>query len=156
MRFLGYLDATLDHEAIDSEGYVLTGDLGVVDQKGQLWVTGRKKDIIIRKGENISAREVEDVLVSHPRIREVAVVGLPDPERGERCCAFVVPTTPGDPLDVADLLEHCQAAGLMTLKTPEQVENLAELPVNPTGKVMKALLRERFANKRDERVTSNC
>jgi acyl-CoA synthetase (AMP-forming)/AMP-acid ligase II len=144
MRFLGYLDSRLDRDAIDAEGYVLTGDLGVLDAAGQLRVTGRKKDMIIRKGENISAREVEDVLVLHPRIREVAVVGLPDRERGERCCAVVVPVSPGDRLSVDEVLEYCLDAGLMKIKIPEQVEMLSELPVNETGKVLKALLRERL------------
>jgi acyl-CoA synthetase (AMP-forming)/AMP-acid ligase II len=154
MRFLGYLDAKLDAEAIDAEGYVLTGDLGVLDAAGQLRVTGRKKDVIIRKGENISAREVEDVLVLHPRIREVAVVGLPDPERGERCCAVVVPVAGGDRLGVADLLEHCLAAGLMKIKIPEQVEMVSQLPVNETGKVLKAVLRERLASRQETDAAS--
>ena len=144
MRFLGYLDSRLDREAIDAEGFVRTGDLGVLDAHGQLRVTGRKKDIIIRKGENISAKEIEDLLVHHPKVREVAVVGLPDATRGERCCAIVVLVDPSTPLTLAEVRDHCLAAGLMKLKMPEQVECVDALPTNSTGKVQKALLRSRF------------
>ena len=144
MQFLGYLDSRLDAETIDHEGFVRTGDLGVLDAAGQLRVTGRRKDVIIRKGENISAKEVEDVLVEHPKVREVAVIGLPDAERGERGCAVVVPADPSDPLTLDDVRRHCLSMGLMKIKTPEQVECVAALPVNATGKVQKALLRARF------------
>ena len=145
MRFKGYLDASLDAEAIDDEGWVRTGDLGRLDERGQLRVTGRKKDIIIRKGENISAREIEDLLALHPRVREVAVIGLPDAERGERCCAVVVTRDGAAPLTLDEIGTHCLAAGLMKIKLPEQVEHVDALPVNTTGKVLKAALRARFA-----------
>ncbi|MBW2268497.1 MAG: acyl--CoA ligase [Deltaproteobacteria bacterium] len=147
MQFLGYLDSRLDAEAIDEEGFVRTGDLGVLDAAGQLRVTGRRKDVIIRKGENISAKEVEDLLVEHPKVREVAVIGLPDPERGERCCAVVVLVDPSDPLTLGDVGRHCLSAGLMKIKIPEQVECVAALPHNSTGKVQKALLRAEFGQK---------
>ena len=101
MLFLGYLDESLDSEALDDEGWLRTGDLGRMDQAGQLVVTGRLKDIIIRKGENISAKEIEDVLVRHPSIADVAVIGLPDDERGERACAVVALTDSSPALDAA-------------------------------------------------------
>ncbi|MGH2785528.1 MAG: AMP-binding protein, partial [Actinomycetota bacterium] len=90
----GYLDSALDTDAFDDEGWFRTGDLGRLDADGNVTITGRLKDIIIRKGENISAKELEDLLFTHPQVGDVAVVGLPDPESGERACAVVV-TAPG-------------------------------------------------------------
>ena len=82
--FLGYVDESLNADAFDADGFLHTGDLGRLDDDGYLVITGRLKDIIIRKGENISAKELEDVLYAHPKIADVSVIGLPDPERGER------------------------------------------------------------------------
>jgi acyl-CoA synthetase (AMP-forming)/AMP-acid ligase II len=144
MLFLGYLDESLDADALTADGWLRTGDLGRMDERGQLTVTGRLKDIIIRKGENISAKEVEDVLIEHPGVRDVAVVGLPDDERGERCCAVVVAMDPARPPTLAALVEHCITAGLMRQKIPEQLELLDALPYNSTGKVLKADLRKRY------------
>ena len=87
--FRGYLDSALDAEAFDEEGFFRTGDLGNQDADGFIAITGRLKDVIIRKGENISAKEVEDLLYTHPKVADVAVIGLPDPKLGERCCAVV-------------------------------------------------------------------
>ena len=78
---LGYLDASLDADAFDDEGYFRTGDLGTLDADGYVTITGRLKDVIIRKGENISAKEVEDLLYTHPKVADVAVIGLPDPSQ---------------------------------------------------------------------------
>jgi acyl-CoA synthetase (AMP-forming)/AMP-acid ligase II len=144
MLFLGYLDSSLDADALTADGWLRTGDLGRMDGRGQLTVTGRLKDVIIRKGENISAKEVEDVLVHHPAVRDVAVIGLPDDERGERCCAIVVPADPEQPPTLADFVRHCTAAGLMRQKIPEQLEIVESLPYNSTGKVLKADLRKRY------------
>ena len=83
----GYLDASLDAAAFDEHGYFRTGDLGCIDAEGYVVITGRLKDVIIRKGENIPAKEVEDLLYTHPKVAEVAVIGLPDAKTGERCCA---------------------------------------------------------------------
>jgi acyl-CoA synthetase (AMP-forming)/AMP-acid ligase II len=144
MLFLGYLDETLDADALTDDHWLRTGDLGRMDRRGQLTVTGRLKDVIIRKGENISAKEVEDVLVHLASVRDVAVIGLADDERGERCCAVVVPVNPDCPPTLADLVAHCIAAGLMRQKIPEQIEILDALPYNSTGKVLKADLRKRY------------
>ena len=144
MLFLGYLDESLDAAALTDDGWLRTGDLGRMDARGQLTVTGRLKDIIIRKGENISAKEVEDVLVDLPGVRDVTVIGLPDDERGERCCAVIVPLDPEHPPTLADLVAHCVAAGLMRQKIPEQLELVEALPYNLTGKVLKADLRKRY------------
>ena len=87
--FHGYIDPPLDAAAFDEQGYFRTGDLGVSTPRGYVTITGRLKDVIIRKGENISAKEVEDLLYEHPMVANVAVIGLPDKRSGERVCAVV-------------------------------------------------------------------
>ncbi len=147
----GYVDPALDAEAFTADGWFRTGDLGVVDAEGYVSVTGRLKDVIIRKGENISAKEIEDVLHAHPKVAEVAVVGLPDDERGERACAVVVGR--GDePLTLAELTDHLATSGLARHKFPEQLELVDSLPRNPTGKVLKRDLRHRFAHPGERRT----
>jgi len=136
----GYLDARLDAEAFDGDGFFRTGDLGRLDAEGFLSVTGRLKEIIIRNGENISAKEIEDLLYAHPKIAEAAVIGLPDPRTGERCCAVVVPE-PGAALDLAEVVRHCERAGLARQKLPELLELVERLPRNASGKVLKHELR---------------
>ena len=140
----GYLDASLDSEAFDEDGWFKTGDLGRVDADGMVTITGRVKDIIIRNMENISAKEVEDLLFTHPAIADVAVIGLPDPKTGERVCAVVVPADPAAPVAFADLVAFCREQGLMTQKLPERLEIVDALPRNPTGKVLKFELKDRF------------
>jgi cyclohexanecarboxylate-CoA ligase len=140
----GYLDPALDAEAFDGDGWFRTGDLGTVDGEGHVTITGRLKDVIIRKGENISAKEVEDLLFTHPKVADVAVVGLRDAERGERACAVVV-TAPGqEDVSLPEVSEHLQAAGLITRKLPEQLEIVDALPRNPAGKILKFELQQRF------------
>jgi cyclohexanecarboxylate-CoA ligase len=141
--FRGYLDARLDAAAFDADGFFRTGDLGRVDAHGCVVVTGRTKDVIIRKGENISAKEVEDLLYTHPRVVDVAVIGLPDPALGERCCAVVA--CAGDALGFDEMVAFLAGQGLMRQKIPEQLEVLAEVPRNAAGKIQKQLLRDRFA-----------
>lgn len=146
MVFRGYLDSSLDGDAFDVDGWFRTGDLGTQDREGFLTITGRLKDVIIRKGENISAKEVEDLLFTHPGIADVAVVGLPDPEAGERACAIVVPKDADAPPTLADIFDFCTDAGLMTQKVPEQLEIVDVLPRNPTGKVLKHELRKQYGS----------
>jgi acyl-CoA synthetase (AMP-forming)/AMP-acid ligase II len=141
----GYLDGKLDAEAFDTDGFFRTGDLGRLDAQGFLSVTGRLKEIIIRNGENISAKEIEDVLYAHPKIAEAAVIGLPDARTGERCCALVVPE-PGAALDLAEVVRHCSASGLARQKLPEQLELMERLPRNASGKVLKHELRRALAD----------
>jgi cyclohexanecarboxylate-CoA ligase len=136
---VGYLHAEDEADSFDDEGYFRTGDLGRWDGDC-LVVTGRAKDIIIRNGENISPKEVEDILVCHPGIAEVAVVGLPDVRTGERACAVVVPTTEPGP-DVADLREFLEAHGVARFKIPERVAIWDALPKNDAGKVLKHQIR---------------
>jgi acyl-CoA synthetase (AMP-forming)/AMP-acid ligase II len=141
----GYLDASLDADAFDEEGYFRTGDLGRFDTKGNLIITGRLKDVIIRKGENISATELEDLLFGHPRITDVAVIGVPDPASGERACA-VVQTAPGEsPVTFEEVVSFLKGEGLMVQKLPEQLELVDEIPRNASGKILKHVLRERYA-----------
>lgn len=142
---VGYTDPEANAAAFDSAGWFRTGDLGVLRPDGHLRLTGRLKDVIIRKGENISARELEDVLFSHPKIAEVAVIGLPDPDRGELVCAVVELVTADDPLTFDDMTVWCRDAGLMTQKVPERLEIVDRLPRNESlNKVLKFKLREQF------------
>ena len=140
----GYLDSSLDAEAFDADGWFRTGDLGRIDAEGMVTITGRVKDIIIRNMENISAKEVEDILYTHPAIADVAVIGVPDPKTGERVCAVVVPQAGAEPVTFESMIAHCREAGLMTQKLPERLELVDALPRNPTGKILKFELRERF------------
>jgi cyclohexanecarboxylate-CoA ligase len=140
----GYLDSSLDAEAFDEDGWFRTGDLGRIDAEGMVTITGRVKDIIIRNMENISAKEVEDVLFTHPDVADVAVIGVPDPKTGERVCAVVVPADAAQPLTFDAMVAHCREAGLMTQKLPERLEIVDALPRNPTGKILKFELRDRF------------
>jgi len=142
----GYLDASLDAEAFDADGFFRTGDLGRLDAEGHLQVTGRLKDVIIRKGENISAREIEDLLYEHPRVADVAVIGLPDPALGERCCAVVACRAAGEPLGFGEMVEFLEGQGLMRQKLPEQLEIVDAVPRNAAGKIEKQALRRRFAS----------
>jgi acyl-CoA synthetase (AMP-forming)/AMP-acid ligase II len=141
----GYVDATLDREAFDADGFFRTGDLGRLDADGYLEITGRLKDVIIRKGENISAGEVEGLLYSHPKVADVAVIGLPDPVLGERCCAVVAPVHTDDPLGFDEMLHFLEDQGLMRQKIPEQLESIEEVPRNASGKILKQDLRRRFS-----------
>jgi acyl-CoA synthetase (AMP-forming)/AMP-acid ligase II len=117
----------------------------VLRDDGHLCVTGRLKDVIIRKGENVSAKEVEDVVYRHPKVAEVGVVGLPDKERGERVCAVVLPSDPADPPTLEEIAAFCRSEGLMVQKIPEQLEVRDELPRFGTGKIAKKVLVEELS-----------
>jgi cyclohexanecarboxylate-CoA ligase len=138
--FLGYTDPALNAAAFLPGGWFRTGDVGRTDADGYLTVTDRLKDIIIRGGENISAKEVEDLLVTHPAVMDVAVIGAPDTALGERVCAVVV-ARPGRTFDVEQAREHFAAAGAARQKTPEVIVLVDELPRTPSGKVRKDVLR---------------
>lgn len=146
MVFAGYTDTSLNVVAFDVDGYFRTGDLGKLRADGHLTLTGRLKDIIVRKGENISAREIEDLLYTHPKVAEVAVIGLPDATRGERVCAVVQLAAGQATLSLEEVVAFCREAGLMVQKTPEQVEVVDEMPRAGTGKIVKRTLQERFAD----------
>ncbi len=142
-RFTGYLMPPPDEEVFDAEGWFATGDLARLDPRGQLTIDGRKKDIILRGGENISVKEVEDHLHAHPKIAEVAIVAMPDPVMVERACAFVVAAGDGPPT-LSELTQYLRDRGLAIQKVPERIEPVDELPKNMAGKVQKAKLRDRI------------
>jgi len=138
--FLGYADADQTAQALTADGFFRTGDLGTLAADGAICITGRKKDLIIRGGENISAKEIEDVLLRHPAIGDAAVVAMPHARLGEGVCAFLVAKTPVRP-DDADITTFVLAAGLSRHKCPERVEWIDALPQTASGKVRKDMLR---------------
>ncbi|WP_264990559.1 class I adenylate-forming enzyme family protein, partial [Mycobacterium kiyosense] len=142
--FLGYVDPALDVAAFDGDGWFRSGDRGRLDTDGNVRITGRIKDAIIRNAENISALEIEGILASHPAVADVAVIGVPDQRTGERVCAIVV-AEPGSQVTLSSLARHCAQLGLSRHKTPERLELVPALPRNSTGKVLKAQLRARFS-----------
>lgn len=142
--FVGYLDPGLNGAAFTDDGYFRTGDLASVDGEAVV-IRGRSKDIIIRGGENISAKEVEDLLYGHPDIRDVAVVAMPDARLGELACAFVV-AEPGTLVDLVSVTGYLEEQHIARQKHPEHLELLDELPRTATGKVQKFLLRQRLAD----------
>lgn len=141
--FLGYVDRSLDADAFDAEGWFRSGDRGRIDEQGNVIITGRIKDAIIRNAENISALEIEGVLATHPAVADVAVIGVPDSRTGERVCAVVV-AQPDEDVTLEALAEHCQRQGLSRHKSPERLELVEALPRNLTGKVLKNELRLRY------------
>ncbi len=140
--FLGYADEAQTREAVTEDGFFRTGDLGTMSSRGALAITGRQKDLIIRGGENISAKEIEDVLMRHPAVRQAAVVSMPHARLGEGVCAFVVTGTPAP--DSAGLAEFVMANGLARQKCPEHIEFVDSLPMTASGKLRKDVLRARI------------
>jgi cyclohexanecarboxylate-CoA ligase len=138
--FVGYLDPQLDDASFVDGGWFRTGDLATYDGT-YLSIIDRLKDIIIRGGENISALEVESLLVSHPDVTDAACVALPDPVMGERVCAFVIVRAAAAPT-LDDLRAHLLERGLARFKLPERLEIRTTLPRTASGKVQKAPLRE--------------
>ncbi|WP_026486316.1 AMP-binding protein [Caldanaerobius polysaccharolyticus] len=130
-------------KAIEPDGWLHTGDIGVMDHRGYLTITGRLKDMIIRGGENISPREIEDYLYHHPDIKDVQVVGVPDHKYGEEIMAYVIPKE-GRRLTEQDVIEYAKA-GLARFKVPKYVRFLDKFPVTASGKVQKYILREMAA-----------
>ncbi len=141
----GYVDASLDAAAFDEEGYFRTGDLGILGPRGHLRITGRTKDIIIRNAENISALEIEGVVYTHPKVADVAVIGVPDPRTGERAVAVVVLAEGVTSLTLPEIVEHCRAHELANQKIPERLEIIEALPRNPMGKILKQELRKQYS-----------
>jgi acyl-CoA synthetase (AMP-forming)/AMP-acid ligase II len=141
---VGYTDPALTASAFDAEGWYATGDVGVLDDDGFLTIVDRKKDIIIRGGENISALEVEEVLLRIPGVAEAAVVAAPDARLGEHVCAFVRPLEGAEPLALQDVRAHMDKAGMARQKWPEELHLVEELPRTPSGKVKKFVLRDRL------------
>jgi long-chain acyl-CoA synthetase len=128
--------------ALTGDGFFKTGDLGRVDDEGFLFITGRKKELIIVAGEKASPREIEDCLMKHPGVREAAVVGKKDPGRGEVVVAFVT-AKEGVTLAPDEVREFARAQGIMNWKVPREVTVVEDLPRSPTGKVLKRVLSEK-------------
>ncbi|WP_236705385.1 class I adenylate-forming enzyme family protein [Frankia sp. ACN1ag] len=139
-QFAGYRDPALNATAFTADGWLRTGDIGRVDTKGYLTITDRIKDIIVRNGENVSSKEVEDLLMTHPAVAEAAAVAEPDDRTGERVCVFVLPR-PGSALDLDEVRAHFAAAGAAKQKTPERLVIVTDLPRTAAGKVRKHELR---------------
>jgi len=144
--FVGYLDEKLNEDCFDETGFFYTGDLCRLDQDGYIEVTGRLKDIIIRGGENISIKEIEDLLLSHPCVQEVACVAMSDPKMGEKACAYVK-LGKGTSFSFEEMTEFLVNHGLSKRKIPERLEVIDEFPKTPAGKIVKTELRKDIAKK---------
>jgi len=142
--FEGYTDASLTAAAFVDGGWYATGDVGVIDEDGYLTITDRKKDIIIRGGENVSAAEVEDLLLHIRGVAEVAVVAAPDPRLGEHACAFVRLVPSAESLELERVRSHLAAAGLARQKWPEELRLVPDFPRTASGKVQKFVLRQQL------------
>lgn len=140
----GYVHPEDEDAAFDEARFFRTGDQGEMTASGHLMVTGRIKDLIIRNGENIAPKEIEDLLVQHPDIDEIAIVGVPDPDTGERACAVIVPAGCAAP-QVTNLAAFLARSGVAKFKYPERVTLRESLPKNAAGKVLKHVLREELA-----------
>ena len=140
---LGYADKAQSSAAFDAEGYFRTGDLGVLSPEGAITITGRKKDLIIRGGENISAVEIEDVLRTHPQVRDASVVAMPHERLGEGVCAYVI--SEGEQPGTDALCQHVQDSGLAKQKTPERFVFVQDFPRTASGKIRKDRLRAEVA-----------
>ena len=140
---LGYADAQQNAEAHTDDGFFLTGDIGQITPNGAVLITDRKKDIIIRGGENLSAKEIEDTLHHHPSIREAAVVAMPHERLGEGVCAIVIPVQ-GQQITLAQIAQFTDAEGLARQKIPERLVIVEDLPRTPSGKVRKDVLRKQL------------
>lgn len=132
------------------DGFSRSGDLGRMDDDGFVRITGRSKDIVIRGGMNISAREVEDHLLRHPAISNAAVVGMPDERLGEKVCAYVVRAEPDAELTLETVTSYLREHKVAVQKLPERLELVGALPMTATGKIQKHLLRAEIATKLQE------
>ncbi|EOW6238972.1 medium-chain fatty-acid--CoA ligase [Escherichia coli O9a:H4] len=141
--FMGYFDEPeLTARALDEEGWYYSGDLCRMDEAGYIKITGRKKDIIVRGGENISSREVEDILLQHPKIHDACVVAMPDERLGERSCAYVVLKAPHHSLSLEVVVAFFSRKRVAKYKYPEHIVVIEKLPRTASGKIQKFLLRK--------------
>ena len=141
--FMGYFDEPeLTARALDEEGWYYSGDLCRMDEAGYIKITGRKKDIIVRGGENISSREVEDILLQHPKIHDACVVAMSDERLGERSCAYVVLKAPHHSLSLEEVVVFFSRKRVAKYKYPEHIVVIEKLPRTTSGKIQKFLLRK--------------
>ena len=136
----------LTKKSRNQEGWFFTGDRALIDDNGNVRIVGRKKDMILRGGMNISAEEIEDLLLTHPKVLNTSVVAMPDHRMGEKVCAFIVPKK-GESIVLEEAVSFLRDKQLAVYKLPERVELVDELPITPAGKVQKRFLRERIAKK---------
>ncbi|HET7399119.1 MAG TPA: AMP-binding protein [Intrasporangium sp.] len=147
-HMLGYYRNPAETDALFTpDGYSTSGDLGSMDRDGFVRVTGRTKDIIIRGGLNISAREIEDLLLDHVAIGSVVAVGMPDERLGEKVCVYVVPAPGHEAPTLDEITDFLRQRHVATPKLPERLEVVGSLPMTATGKIQKHLLREEIAAK---------
>ena len=140
--FFGYVHPSDNEGNFDEDGFFRMGDIGCIVHENYIVITGRKKDIIIRSGENISPKEVEDLLFNHPAVAEVAIVAMPSAATGEKGCAFIIPRQ-GQTIDLPEIGRFLDEAGLARQKFPEYIVLADDLPRVPSGKVKKDVLRIR-------------
>jgi cyclohexanecarboxylate-CoA ligase len=138
----GYLDRDATEEAFDDDGFFRTGDLGRLDDSGILSVTGRLRNIVVRPVGNVSARQLEDLLNLHEKVADVAIIGLPDPEAGERICAVVQVVGGHDDLTIDEVIIHLRSSGLDLEELPERLEIVDALPRSPSGELLRQALRD--------------
>ena len=145
--FTGYLkNPQANRDSFTPDGYFRTGDVAVIDERGIVRITGRIKDIIIRGGENIAARDVEDLISSHPHVEYVAVVGMPDPDLGEQVCAYIKPVE-GASVTHEDLIAHLDKMEAAKIHYPARIEIVLEMPLTAAGKADKKILKKDIGEK---------
>jgi non-ribosomal peptide synthetase component E (peptide arylation enzyme) len=145
--FTGYLgNPQANLSAFTPDGYFRTGDLAVIDQNGTIRISGRVKDIIIRGGENIGAREVEELISAHALVEYVAVVGMPDPDLGEQICAYIKPVA-GATLSHEEILRHVKKSGAAKKLYPARIEFVSDIPLTAAGKADKKALKKDIEKK---------
>lgn len=139
-----YKDAETTRRVCLDDGWYATGDICTLDSEGYVSIVGRTKDMIIRGGANISAREIEELLFTHPKIANVACVAMPDPVLSERVCAYVI-CAPGESLRFDEMVDYLKTKRVSAWKLPERLEIRDEFPMTPSGKIQKFLLRREIA-----------
>lgn len=137
-------DDAKTREAIDAEGWMHTGDLATMDEEGYVNIVGRIKDMVIRGGENIYPREIEEFLYRHPKVQDVQIVGLPDKKYGEELCAWVI-AKPGQQLTEEEVRDFCKGQ-IAHYKVPKYIRFVAEFPMTVTGKIQKYRIREQMSD----------
>jgi non-ribosomal peptide synthetase component E (peptide arylation enzyme) len=153
--FRGYYKSEAENrETFTSDGFYRTGDIAKFDDEGRLIITGRKKDIIIRGGENISAKEVEELISGHPKVVQAAAVAMPDPILGERVCAFIKPRE-NENVTLEEIILYLKGKKTSVLYLPERIEVIEEMPLTNVGKVDKKRLREEIREKlrKEEKIS---
>lgn len=145
--FLGYYRApAVNKEAFEPDGFHHTGDFARIDHRGRLQIVGRKKDIIIRGGENISSFEIEELLLEHPKVENVAIIGMPDKRLGEKVCAYVK-TMPGESISFQEMVDFLMSKQIARFKLPERLEVVDEFPLSNIGKILKRDLADDITRK---------